>query len=158
MKDDSSEEESRRQRRPRTLKRRRASEEDEEEDSEGSEEEEEERPIRKRLNRIETDEEDEEEEKMTASAVQSDGTKRAPRTASAGEGGEKKGRSGAAPPTNGQAATRGLEGPVAQRATRAGPKNGGPAVSNGAGSQEEDEDDLLGVTDLVDYVCNSGQL
>ncbi|XP_048836156.1 remodeling and spacing factor 1 isoform X2 [Brienomyrus brachyistius] len=155
MKDDSSEEESRRQRSPRTLKRRRASEEDEEEDdSEGSEEEE--RPVRKRLNRIETDEDDEEEEKMTPSAVQSDATKRAPRTAGGGEGGEKKGRSGAAPSTNGQAAARGLEGPV--QAARAGPKHSGTAVSNGAGSQEEEEDDLLGVTDLVDYVCNSGQL
>ncbi|XP_023648279.1 remodeling and spacing factor 1 isoform X2 [Paramormyrops kingsleyae] len=147
MKDDSSEEESRKQRRPRTLKRRRASEEDEEDDSEGSEEEE--RPVRKRLNRIETDEEDEEEEKMTASAVQSDGTKRAPRTASGGEGGDKKGKLGAAP-TNGQAAAR--------QGARTGPKNSGTAVSNGAGSQEEEEDDLLGVTDLVDYVCNSGQL
>uniref|UniRef100_A0A3B3QRP8 Remodeling and spacing factor 1 n=1 Tax=Paramormyrops kingsleyae TaxID=1676925 RepID=A0A3B3QRP8_9TELE len=139
--------ESRKQRRPRTLKRRRASEEDEEDDSEGSEEEE--RPVRKRLNRIETDEEDEEEEKMTASAVQSDGTKRAPRTASGGEGGDKKGKLGAAP-TNGQAAAR--------QGARTGPKNSGTAVSNGAGSQEEEEDDLLGVTDLVDYVCNSGQL
>ncbi|KAL4646968.1 remodeling and spacing factor 1 [Arapaima gigas] len=137
-----------------TQKRRRASEDDEEESDESEEEE---RPVRKRLNRIETDEEDEEEEPQLENKAGEEGdsgTKRPLRTVATGggellgkRGGVLRHRPGTAPPTNGQAAAR--------------PKNCG--ASNGVGRQEapsheEEEDDLLGVTDLVDYVCNSEQL
>ncbi|XP_041088739.1 remodeling and spacing factor 1 isoform X2 [Polyodon spathula] len=84
------------------------------------------------------------------------------------------------PSTNGQSLGKGLEGLITKPGAglAAGvdcggaPKNGGAAATairitslapNGTAGQEgppqeEDEDDLLGVTDLVDYVCNSEQL
>ncbi|KPP62656.1 remodeling and spacing factor 1-like, partial [Scleropages formosus] len=137
-----------RRRRRLAQKRRRASEDDEDESEESEEEE---RPVRKRLNRIETDEEDEDEEKEPQenkknTGEEGDSSAKRPRRTATG-GGALGHRPGAAPPTNGQAAAR--------------PKNSG--APNGVGRQEvpsheEDEDDLLGVTDLVDYVCNSEQL
>lgn len=85
------------------------------------------------------------------------------------------------PPTNGQSPMKGPEGLISRppggvvvgaAATslmaHIGPKNPAAATAvamatNGLVPQEmpppdEDEDDLLGVTDLVDYVCNSEQL
>lgn len=70
------------------------------------------------------------------------------------------------PSTNGQSPMKGLEGLIPRPGAGAPPKNGNApsAVSMPANGlemppqQEEDEDDLLGVTDLVDYVCNSEQL
>nr|XP_015197045.1 PREDICTED: remodeling and spacing factor 1 isoform X1 [Lepisosteus oculatus] len=86
------------------------------------------------------------------------------------------------PSTNGQSPGNGLEGFItkpgaaASQIVHPGPKNSGaPAASSTAANpsailapngmagqevppQDEDEDDLLGVTDLVDYVCNSEQL
>lgn len=69
------------------------------------------------------------------------------------------------PPTNGQSPMKGLEGLMPRPGVGVTPKNGNApsAVTiapNGLEipAQDEDEDDLLGVTDLVDYVCNSEQL
>lgn len=69
------------------------------------------------------------------------------------------------PPTNGQSPMKGLEGLIPRPGVGVTPKNGNApsAVTiapNGLEipAQDEDEDDLLGVTDLVDYVCNSEQL
>ncbi|XP_041946973.1 remodeling and spacing factor 1 isoform X4 [Alosa sapidissima] len=84
------------------------------------------------------------------------------------------------PPTNGQSPMKGPEGLISRPPGGAvvgaaagllahiGPKNPAAATAvamttNGLVPQEmpppdEDEDDLLGVTDLVDYVCNSEQL
>lgn len=71
-------------------------------------------------------------------------------------------------PTNGQSETKSPGGPPAPAAPSIPPKTAGstPAAAtapNGVAGQEapaqdEDEDDLLGVTDLVDYVCNNEQL
>ncbi len=69
------------------------------------------------------------------------------------------------PPTNGQSPIKGLEGLMPRPGVGVTAKNGNApsAVSiapNGMeiAAPDEDEDDLLGVTDLVDYVCNSEQL
>ena len=83
------------------------------------------------------------------------------------------------PPTNGQSPLKGEEGLISRPPggvvggaaglmAHIGPKNPAAATAvamatNGMVPQEmpppdEDEDDLLGVTDLVDYVCNSEQL
>ncbi|XP_036392133.1 remodeling and spacing factor 1 isoform X2 [Megalops cyprinoides] len=186
VKGDSSEEDTRQWRK--RLKRRRASEEDykaeEEEDSEESEEEE--RPVRKRLNRIETDEDEEEEEeveekkrKRPAVGEADEGAKRPHRINSDDE--EEvlaKGESPldynlvGLPSTNGQSAAKGPGAFVPKHGGAVGPKDSGASATPVAPSalaangmvpqelptQDEDEDDLLGVTDLVDYVCNSEQL
>ncbi|XP_058887151.1 remodeling and spacing factor 1 isoform X1 [Acipenser ruthenus] len=84
------------------------------------------------------------------------------------------------PSTNGQSLGKGLESLITKpgAGVAAGVDCGGAPKSSGATAtalrvtslapngtagqegppQEEDEDDLLGVTDLVDYVCNSEQL
>nr|XP_061818742.1 remodeling and spacing factor 1-like [Nerophis lumbriciformis] len=143
-KDDSSEEESRQRRRRLALKRRRASEE-EDSDNTSDESSEEDRPVRKRVNRIDSDDDDEEEE-----AEKPKEKKAAEEGAGVTAKGTNTSDSNAAeptptppPPANGQ--TKSVEGVIS--------RNG----QEGA-AQEEDEDDLLGVTDLVDYVCNNEDL
>ncbi|KAJ8386617.1 hypothetical protein AAFF_G00168490 [Aldrovandia affinis] len=161
------ERDSRQQRRLLTLKRRRASEEDDDDDSEESEEEE--RPVRKRLNRIDSDDEEEEEENKPVMGREDEGMKKTLRMASEEEESPLDYNLVELPSANGQSPMKGLEGLIA---SRPGGLQGGPKISgvptaalapNGLVSQEiapqdEDEDDLLGVTDLVDYVCNSEQL
>lgn len=152
-------------RRQLTLKRRRASEEDDE-DSEESEEEE--RPVRKRLNRIDSDEEDEEEEK-TLVGREDESIKKTHKMATEEEESPLDYNLVELPSANGQSPMKGLDGFISSRpgAVQGGPKISGAPTAllppNGQASQEiapqdEDEDDLLGVTDLVDYVCNSEQL
>lgn len=155
---DSSEEESRKRRRRLSLKRRRESEDDDDDDD-SDESEEEERPIRKRVNRIDSDDsESEEEVKKSPSEKETEET-------------VVKGPSPLdynlveLPPTNGQSPMKGLEGLMPRPGVGVTAKNGNApsAVSiapNGMeiAAPDEDEDDLLGVTDLVDYVCNSEQL
>ncbi|KAG7484398.1 hypothetical protein MATL_G00048800 [Megalops atlanticus] len=137
-----------------TLKRRRASEEDDDD----LEESEEERPVRKRLNRIDSDEEEEEEESVKK-AHKMASEEESPLDYNLVE----------LPSANGHNPMKGLEGFMTGRA---GGLQGAPKISgtpatilapNGLvppeiAPQDEDEDDLLGVTDLVDYVCNSEQL
>ncbi|XP_028839776.1 remodeling and spacing factor 1 isoform X2 [Denticeps clupeoides] len=165
------------------LKRRRASEDDDYSDDS----EEEERPVRKRVNRIDSDDDDDDDEevktKSTSENTKEDSNK--PQRLAVEEEVEaaalEKGSSPLdynlveLPPTNGQSPMKGLEGfisrPVGGIGTpsligHVGPKNSTTPVSmatNGLASQEivpqdEEEDDLFGVTDLVDYVCNSEQL
>ncbi|XP_022594574.1 remodeling and spacing factor 1-like [Seriola dumerili] len=164
---DSSEEDSRQRRRRLALKRRRASEDDDsDDDSDDSSEED--RPIRKRVNRIDSDDDDEEEEekpKEKKAEEESKGTN--PLDSNVVE----------VPPSNGQSPIKSLEGFISRPAAPAAPglipnmeppKNisATPAAAiapNGLvgqemATQEDDEDDLLGVTDLVDYVCNNEQL
>ncbi|CDQ58374.1 unnamed protein product [Oncorhynchus mykiss] len=152
--DDSSEKESQQHRRRLSLKRRRASEEDDD-DHDSDESSEGERPVRKRVNRIDSDDSDKEEEKETKETREEE------------EGGVLgKGASPLDyglvelhPPTNGQSPIKALEG-----LAHIGPqKPGATAVAiapNGLelAPQDDDEDDLLGVTDLVDFVCNSDML
>lgn len=167
---DSSEEDSRQRRRRLALKRRRASEEDDSDDD-SDESSEEDRPVRKRVNRIDSDEDDDEEEEQEEK----------PKEKKAEE--ESKGTNPSdcnLPPTNGQSPVKTIEGrppaPAAAAATAPPglipqlepPKNASatPAVAiapNGlvgqdVAAQDDDEDDLLGVTDLVDYVCNNEDL
>ncbi|XP_040006714.1 remodeling and spacing factor 1 [Xiphias gladius] len=167
---DSSEEDSRQRRRRLALKRRRASEEDDSDDSSddtSSSSSEEDRPVRKRVNRIDSDDDDEEQEekpKEKKAEEESKGTN--PLDCNLVE----------LQPTNGQSPIKSIEGFISRPAAAAPgliphlepPKNisAPPAAAiapNGlAGqemaAQEDDEDDLLGVTDLVDYVCNNEQL
>ncbi|XP_076842585.1 remodeling and spacing factor 1 isoform X2 [Brachyhypopomus gauderio] len=167
---ESSGEESRKRRRRLSLKRRRESEDDDDDDD-SDESEEEDRPVRKRVNRIDSDdseEEVEEEKKKTAEKEAEDVL---------GKGGSLDYNLVELPPTNGQSPMKGLEGfisrpPVGVAAPalmgHMGLKNSGtpPTLAMAANGlvpqemapQDEDEDDLLGVTDLVDYVCNSEQL
>lgn len=168
---DSSEEDSRQRRRRLALKRRRASEEDDSDDDSEDESSEEDRPVRKRVNRIDSDDDDEEEEQEEK-----------PKEKKAEKGDEEsKGTNPVdsnpveLPPTNGQSPIKSLEGLISRPAAAPGlvpplepPKNisATPAAAiapNGLAGQEmaaqdEDEDDLLGVTDLVDYVCNNEEL
>ncbi|XP_016353715.1 remodeling and spacing factor 1-like isoform X2 [Sinocyclocheilus anshuiensis] len=155
---DSSEEESRKRRRRLSLKRRRESEDDDDDDD-SDESEEEERPIRKRVNRIDSDDnESEEEVKKSPSEKETEET--------VGKGPSPLDYNLAElPPTNGQSPMKSLEGLMPRPGVGVMPKNvnAPSAVSiapNGMeiAAQDEDEDDLLGVTDLVDYVCNSEQL
>ncbi|XP_037543728.1 remodeling and spacing factor 1 [Nematolebias whitei] len=165
---DSSEEDARQRRRRLALKRRRASEEDDS-DSDSSSSSSEDRPIRKRVNRIDSDDSDEEaqEEKPKEKKPAEEESK------------------GTDPldcdqvelrSTNGQNETKSLDGLVSRPAPAVPgstpplepPKTVGstPAAAtapNGVvgqevSAQDDDEDDLLGVTDLVDYVCNNEQL
>lgn len=145
----SSEEDSRERRRRLALKRRRASEEDNSDDSSEESSEEEDRPIRKRVNRIDSDDEDEDswtekkaseqvdEESKVADSKVGQGTIKSP------EG---------QPSAPAREALANMEGP---KAASLAPN--GVSGADVAG-QDEDEDDLLGVTDLVDYVCNNEDL
>ncbi|XP_034033570.1 remodeling and spacing factor 1-like [Thalassophryne amazonica] len=170
---DSSEEDSRQRRRRLALKRRRASEEDDSDDS-SDESSEEDRPVRKRVNRIDSDDDDEDQvekqkEKKTSEKVEEGGV--------FSKGTNQLDYSLAElPPTNGQNPIKSLEGLISRPGTAAPgliphlepAKNisATPAAAiapNGlvgqeVAAQDDDEDDLLGVTDLVDYVCNNEQL
>ncbi|XP_024287843.2 remodeling and spacing factor 1 isoform X2 [Oncorhynchus tshawytscha] len=147
---DSSEEESQQRRRRLSLKRRRASEEDDDDSDESSEGE---RPVRKRVNRIDSDDSDKEEEKEETKEEEEGGV--------LGKGASPLDYNLVElhPPTNGQSPIKALEG-----LAHIGPqKPGATAVTiapNGLelAPQDDDEDDLLGVTDLVDFVCNSDVL
>ncbi|XP_030602452.1 remodeling and spacing factor 1 [Archocentrus centrarchus] len=160
---DSSEEDSRQRRRRLALKRRRASEDDDDSD-ESSEED---RPIRKRVNRIDSDDDDEEpEEKPKEKKAEEESKGTNPLDCGLVE----------LPPANGQSPIKNLEGIITRPAAVAPgfishlepPKNisATPAtaiapnglVGQDIAAQDDDEDDLLGVTDLVDYVCNNEQL
>lgn len=164
---DSSEEDSRQRRRRLALKRRRASEDDDsDDDSDDSSEED--RPIRKRVNRIDSDDdEDEEEEKPKEKKAEEESKGTNPLDSNVAE----------APPTNGQSPMKSLEGLISRPAAPAAPGlipqaeppkaiSATPAAAiapNGLvgqemATQDDDEDDLLGVTDLVDYVCSNEQL
>ncbi|XP_046717475.1 remodeling and spacing factor 1 isoform X2 [Silurus meridionalis] len=167
-----SEEESRKRRRRLSLKRRRESEDDDN-SSNSDDSEEEERPVRKRVNRIDSDDSDEEEkekeeEKKNTEKEPEDGA--AKRSSPLDYNLE-------LPPANGQSPMKSLEGLVPRPASgvanpaltsQIGLKNNSAPqpVSVGANGlvpqevapQDEDEDDLFGVTDLVDYVCNSEQM
>lgn len=169
----SSEEDSRQRRRRLALKRRRASEDDDSDDD-SDESSEEDRPIRKRVNRIDSDDDEEEEQQEEK-----------PKEKKAEE--ESKGTNALdcglveLPPANGQSPIKSLEGiinrPAATIATITPPGiithleppksiSATPAaaiapnglVGQDIAAQDDDEDDLLGVTDLVDYVCNNEQL
>lgn len=114
------------------------------------------------MNRIDSDDDDEEPEE----------TPKEKKTTEKAEE-ESKGTSAAElPPTNGQSQAKNLEG-LAGRPAASGlvphlepPKTTTPAAAiapNGlsgqdVAAQDDDEDDLLGVTDLVDYVCNNEDL
>ncbi|TNM85257.1 hypothetical protein fugu_009435 [Takifugu bimaculatus] len=159
----SSEEDSREQRRRLALKRRRASEEDNSDDSSDDSSEEEDRPIRKRVNRIDSDDDDEEEDTWVAKEA----------AEKADEESNLAGSKLEPPSSNGQGRIKSPEGhppaPARDQLTNTEPpKNAGvtpaaPLAPNGVSGQdvagqEDDEDDLLGVTDLVDYVCNNEDL
>uniref|UniRef100_A0A3Q3QNL3 PHD-type domain-containing protein n=1 Tax=Monopterus albus TaxID=43700 RepID=A0A3Q3QNL3_MONAL len=140
--------------------------EDDDSDDDSDESSEEDRPIRKRVNRIDSDDDDEEEEeksKEKKAEEESKGTN--PLDCNLVD----------LPPTNGQSPIKSFEGLISRPPAAApgliphlGSKNisatPAPAIApNGLVGQEmaapdDDEDDLLGVTDLVDYVCNNEQL
>uniref|UniRef100_A0A8C6KU30 Remodeling and spacing factor 1b, tandem duplicate 1 n=1 Tax=Nothobranchius furzeri TaxID=105023 RepID=A0A8C6KU30_NOTFU len=163
---DSSEEDFRQRRRRLALKRRRASEDDDSDDS-SDESSEEDRPVRKRVNRIDSDDDDDEQDEEKPKKLVEEDSK-----------GTNQWDSGTAElqSTNGQNAAKSHEG-FANRPAPAAPglvshleppKSIGstPAAAtapNGLvgqeiAAQDDEEDDLLGVTDLVDYVCNNEQL
>lgn len=143
----SSEEDSRERRRRLALKRRRrASEEDNSDDSSDDSSEEEERPIRKRVNRIDSDE-DAWTEKNAAEKVDEESNLA---ESKGGEGGIKSPEGQPSAP-----ARELLPNTEPPKSTSLAPN--GVSGADGAG-QDEDEDDLLGVTDLVDYVCNNEDL
>lgn len=168
---DSSEDESQQRRRRLALKRRRASEDDESDDD-SDESSEEDRPIRKRVNRIDSDDsedEDDEEGKDQKEEAKEKKAAGTPDEESTGTTPVDCKAAAALPPTNGQSSVKSPEGPVSRPAAAPEPpKNisATPTVAiapNGQVGQEgapqdEDEDDLLGVTDLVDYVCNNEDL
>ncbi|XP_030055943.1 remodeling and spacing factor 1 [Microcaecilia unicolor] len=160
--------------------------------------EEEERPVRKRLNRIETDEEDEEEEeeketvkgkeelpenpasldKSSAPLTQLGSTKKTcyPMESDEEDDFDNVGKVESPldyslvdlPSTNGQSPEKTLENLIGKPGEKIQvPKDSttnsslAPIGTNSgqeAIGPEEDEDELLRVTDLVDYVCNSEQL
>uniref|UniRef100_A0A3Q2FTG2 Remodeling and spacing factor 1b, tandem duplicate 1 n=1 Tax=Cyprinodon variegatus TaxID=28743 RepID=A0A3Q2FTG2_CYPVA len=159
---DSSEDDSRQRRRRLALKRRRASEED---DSDSDDSSEEDRPVRKRVNRIDSDDEEEEEQAEKPKEEEPKGTNSSDRRPTEPQS------------ANGQSTTKNSDGPGSRPAVADAPglipqpdtlktvvstaavvaaPNG--LVGQEAAAQEDDEDDLLGVTDLVDYVCSNEQL
>uniref|UniRef100_A0A3P8YN35 PHD-type domain-containing protein n=1 Tax=Esox lucius TaxID=8010 RepID=A0A3P8YN35_ESOLU len=152
---DSSEEESRQRRRRLSLKRRRASEEDDDDDDDDSDQSSEgERPVRKRVNRIDSDDSDDEEKEKKEIKEEEEG-------GVLGKGASPLDYSLVElhPPTNGQSPIKALEslahiGPQKLGATAVAIAPNGLEVV----PQDDDEDDLLGVTDLVDFVCNSDVL
>lgn len=155
-------------------------------------EEETEKPIRKRLNRIETDDEDEEadvkpvdssdkppeEEKPPATSTVPENTKKPCYRLESDEDEdfENVSKDGSPldyslvdlPSANGQSPGKTIETLIGKPSEKSQTsKEATAAVSqapNGTGGgpeaavPEEDEDELLRVTDLVDYVCNSEQL
>lgn len=158
-----------------------------------SDEEEEEKPVRKRLNRIETDDEDEEEgdAKVCSSSDKPPAEDKPPAASAAPEGTKKScyriesdeeddfetvTKDGSPldyslvdlPSANGQSPEKTIETLIGKPSEKTEtPKDISAPVSQasngtGAGQEaagaEEDEDELLSVTDLVDYVCNSEQL
>eukprot|EP00063_Salmo_salar_P078356 XP_014053191.1 PREDICTED: remodeling and spacing factor 1-like [Salmo salar] len=150
---DSSEKESQQHRRRLSLKRRRASEEDDD-DHDSDESSEGERPVRKRVNRIDSDDSDEEEKETKETREEEEG-------GVLGKGASPLDYSLVEmhPPTNGQSPIKALEGlahigPQKPGATAVGIAPNGLELA----PQDDDEDDLLGVTDLVDFVCNSDML
>lgn len=169
-------------------KRRRSTDDYSEE--EGEDEEEEGKPVRKRLNRIETDEEDTCEnanddaetpapaDKLPAAQAPQDNPKKhCYRIESDDEDDfDNVGKVESPldyslvdlPSTNGQSPGKTIENLIGKPSEKTqAPKDSTASASlapNGTGSgqeavgPEEDEDELLRVTDLVDYVCNSEQL
>lgn len=140
-----------------SLKRRRESEDD---DDDSDESEEEERPVRKRVNRIDSDDSESEVEEVKKSPQEKESEETVVKGPSPLDYNLVE-----LPPTNGQSPLKGLEGLIPRPEVGVTPKNGNApsAVSSAPNgleipAQDEDEDDLLGVTDLVDYVCNSEQL
>ncbi|OXB62430.1 hypothetical protein ASZ78_013774 [Callipepla squamata] len=170
----------------RLIRKRRRSTDDYSE--EGEDEEGEERPVRKRLNRIETDDEDNCENandgaenpanKLPAPQAPQDNTKKhCYRIESDDEDDfDNVGKVESPldyslvdlPSTNGQSPGKTIENLIGKPSEKTqAPKDSAASASlapNGTGSgqeavgPEEDEDELLRVTDLVDYVCNSEQL
>lgn len=147
------------------------------------------RPLRKRVNRIETDEEDNgpnaadaskpaPAEKPSASPAQPDAAKKACYRIESEEEDdfENVGKVESPldyslvdlPSTNGQSPGKAIENLMGKPTEKApltkdstanaslAPNGTGGGLE--AGGPEEDEDELLRVTDLVDYVCNSEQL
>ncbi|KFR05735.1 Remodeling and spacing factor 1, partial [Opisthocomus hoazin] len=173
----------------RLIRKRRRSTDDYSEE-EGEDEEDEGRPVRKRLNRIETDDEDNCENtndnaenpapanKLPAPQAPQDNTKKhCYRIESDDEDdfdnvGEVESPLDYSlvdlPSTNGQSPGKTIENLIGKPSEKSqAPKDSTASASlapNGTGSgqeavgPEEDEDELLRVTDLVDYVCNSEQL
>lgn len=173
----------------RLIRKRRRSTDDYSEE-EGEDEEDEERPVRKRLNRIETDDEDNCENvnddaenpapanKLPApQAPQDNAKKHCYRIESDEEDDfDNVGKVESPldyslvdlPSTNGQSPGKTIENLIGKPSEKTqAPKDSTASASlapNGTGSgqeavgPEEDEDELLRVTDLVDYVCNSEQL
>uniref|UniRef100_A0A8C4U727 Remodeling and spacing factor 1 n=1 Tax=Falco tinnunculus TaxID=100819 RepID=A0A8C4U727_FALTI len=157
---------------------------------EGEDEEDEGRPVRKRLNRIETDDEDNCENanddaenpapanKLPAPQAPQDNTKKhCYRIESDDEDDfDNVGKVESPldyslvdlPSTNGQSPGKTIENLIGKPSEKTQPPKDSTASAslapNGTGSgqeavgPEEDEDELLRVTDLVDYVCNSEQL
>ncbi|NWX48715.1 RSF1 factor, partial [Steatornis caripensis] len=172
----------------RLIRKRRRSTDDYSE--EGEDEEDEGKPIRKRLNRIETDDEDNCENanddaenpapanKLPAPQAPQDNTKKhCYRIESDDEDDfDNVGKVESPldyslvdlPSTNGQSPGKTIENLIGKPSEKTqAPKDSTASASlapNGTGSgqeavgPEEDEDELLRVTDLVDYVCNSEQL
>lgn len=174
----------------RLIRKRRRSTDDYSEE-EGEDEEDEERPVRKRLNRIETDDEDTGENaanaaaenpapasKLPAPQAPQDNTKKHCYRIESDEEDdfENVGKVESPldyslvdlPSTNGQSPGKTIENLIGKPGEKTqAPKDSTASASlapNGTGSgqeavgPEEDEDELLRVTDLVDYVCNSEQL
>ncbi|NXY44874.1 RSF1 factor, partial [Ceuthmochares aereus] len=173
----------------RLIRKRRRSTDDYSEE-EGEDEDDEGRPVRKRLNRIETDEEDNCENandgaenptpanKLPApQAPQDNAKKHCYRIESDDEDDfDNVGKVESPldyslvdlPSTNGQSPGKTIENLIGKSSEKTqAPKDSTASASlapNGTGSgqeavgPEEDEDELLRVTDLVDYVCNSEQL
>nr|XP_028581744.1 remodeling and spacing factor 1 isoform X2 [Podarcis muralis] len=170
----------------RSLRKRSHSTDEYSEDEDGDKEE---RPVRKRLNRIETDDDDncssasEEASKPAPAARPSathgpqDVTKKPYRIESDDEDDfENVGKVESPldyslvdlPSTNGQSPGKAIENLIGKPSEKApAPKDStanaslapnGTSGGQEAGGPEEDEDELLRVTDLVDYVCNSEQL
>lgn len=159
---DSSEEDSRRRRL--ALKRRRASRDsDSDSDSDSDDSSEEDRPIRKRVNRIDSDDDDEEEEQQQEEKPKETKVEEEEKEDSKGTNSSDR-RPAEKQPANGQSETKNLDGVAAPHLETPKTVSSTPATApNGLAGQEmaaqdEDEDDLLGVTDLVDYVCNNEQL
>lgn len=174
----------------RLIRKRRRSTDDYSEE-EGEDKEDEERPVRKRLNRIETDDEDTGENaanaaaenpapasKLPAPQAPQDNTKKHCYRIESDEEDdfENVGKVESPldyslvdlPSTNGQSPGKTIENLIGKPGEKTqAPKDSTASASlapNGTGSgqeavgPEEDEDELLRVTDLVDYVCNSEQL
>uniref|UniRef100_A0A3P9M116 Remodeling and spacing factor 1b, tandem duplicate 1 n=1 Tax=Oryzias latipes TaxID=8090 RepID=A0A3P9M116_ORYLA len=160
---ESSDEDSRQRRRRLALKRRRASEDDDS-DSDSDDSSEEDRPVRKRVNRIDSDDDEEEEEVKPAERKAAEEASKGTEDCSSElqpANGQSKGRSHDGVIRRPSPATPGLAQPDPPKTTgstaAAAAAPNGPANADLA-SQEDDEDDLLGVTDLVDYVCNNEDL